>query len=341
MREERVLCVILERDAASDEIDMIRKEENKSASEGLYTGRVLAGYGKSYPVKYRGRVYQCALRGKFRLMEDWTSNPVAVGDRVRFRIIDEMNGVIEEIQPRRNRISRPTKEGRIKERIIVANVDQIFVVVSVKEPVLKAGVIDLMLLAAERERVRGVICINKIDLDEAGIAGAAAEMYTKLRYTVILVSAKTGAGMDALEKVVAGKFSVFIGQSGVGKSSLINRLVPGLNQRVQEISKYCGKGKHTTAFVIAVPYGSGLIADTPGFKDFGLWGINKRNLREFFREFRRYDYQCKFQPCFHISEPRCAVKDAYQAGKMAPSRYENYVRIFEALERERRLEYGD
>jgi ribosome biogenesis GTPase len=319
----------------------IEGKKTDDKNELMHTGQVLAGYGSSYPVKYRDRVYQCTLRGRFRQVQTEAHNPVAVGDWVRFQVVSGVTGVIEEILLRRNKLSRPTKEGAIRERVIAANVDQVVAVVSVQEPPLKTGAIDRMLLTVEREAVRGIVCINKIDLDSEGIAPTVAEVYRKLRYTVLMMSAKTGEGIDTFGRVLRGKFSVLIGQSGVGKSSLLNFLIPGLNQQVKEISAWCGKGKHVTSFVLAVPYGfSGLIADTPGFRDFGLWGIDKRDLGNLFREFRRYSFRCKFQPCFHISEPGCAVKDAYQAGKIARSRYENYVRIYESLEGKGRVKYG-
>jgi len=299
----------------------------------MLSGRVLEGYGSSYTVLYRNALFSCMLRGKFRRILDETYNPIAVGDRIKFTKLDEKSGVIEELLPRRNRISRPTKWGPLKERIIAANVDQIVAVVSTKDPPLKTGLIDRMLLVAERENLRGVICINKIDLIKKEDVQTEIETYQNLRYCVNAMSAVTGEGVEELRNILKDKFSVFLGQSGVGKSAILNALQPGLNLKVREISDYSGKGKHTTSYVAAVPCDfGGMIADTPGFRDFGLWGIEPEDAGSLFREFRRYAGKCKFIPCSHIHEPDCAVKDAYERGAIAASRYENYVRIYESFD---------
>jgi len=299
-------------------------------------GRVLEGYGSSYSVLYRGVLYSCSLRGRLRQVLHETHNPIAVGDRVRFSRIGGEEGVIEELLGRRNRISRPTKWGTIKERVIVSNVDQIVVVVSVKSPVLKTGLIDRMLLVAEREQLRGIICINKCDLSPPGGLDEVAGLYRRLRYGVHIVSAQTGEGVAEFQRVLTGKFSVLLGQSGVGKSSLLNRLQPGLGLKVREISAYSNKGKHTTSYVSAVHCDFGaMIADTPGFRDFGLWGIRQEEVESLFREFRRYAGECKFNPCSHLHEPSCAVRSALGRGRIAASRYDNYRRIYESFSEER------
>ena len=298
------------------------------ASKKHLSGRVLEGYGSFYTVLYRNSLVSCTLRGRFRRTLSDTYNPIAVGDRVKFARLGEKTGVIEELLPRKNKISRPTKWGPLKERIIAANVNQIVAVVSVKDPPLKTGLIDRMLLVAGRESLKGVLCINKIDLIKGSEIQEKETTYRKLGYLVHTVSAETGQGIESLRKLLKGKFSVFIGQSGVGKSSILNALQPGLDIKVREISAYSKKGKHTTSYVAAVPCDfGGLIADTPGFRDFGLWGIEKKEVGYLYREFRRYATRCKFNPCFHIHEPECAVKDACERGAITAWRYENYVRI--------------
>jgi len=298
----------------------------------LFTGKVLEGYGSSYAVLCRNRLYSCTLRGRFRRTLKDTHNPIAVGDRVKFSLVTGTGGVIEELCRRRNKISRPTKWGPVKERIIVSNVDLIAAVVSAKSPPLKTGLIDRMLLVAEREGLQGIVCINKSDLAAAGELEPVVAMYRKLRYRVFMTSALTGEGADLLRSALTGKFSVFIGQSGVGKTSILNRLQPGLSSRVREISSYSGKGKHATSYVYAVycDFG-GMVADSPGFRDFGLWGIEPVEVGDLFREFRRYRGACRFSPCSHIHEPDCAVKEAYERGAIAPSRYENYRRIYNSF----------
>ena len=301
-------------------------------SKYFLTGKVLAGYGSFFTVLYKKSLFSCTLRGKFRRISREEHNPIAVGDRVKFSRIDDTSGVIEELLPRKNKISRPTKWGPVKERIFASNVDQIVAVVSTKDPRFTTGLIDRMLLVAERENLKGIICINKIDLIDVHEIDNSITAYRKLRYVVVPMSAKTGAGIRDMKSLLQNKFSVFIGQSGVGKSSILNRLDPGLNLRVQEISMYSNKGRHTTSSVTAVPLSfGGVIADTPGFRDFGLWGIDQNEVCGLFREFRRYTSQCKYQPCFHVHEPKCSVKTAYEKGRITSWRYENYVRIFDSF----------
>ncbi|MFC1556003.1 ribosome small subunit-dependent GTPase A [candidate division KSB1 bacterium] len=301
----------------------------------ICSGKVLEGYGSSYHVFYRERLISCVLRGKFRQTLKETHNPIAVGDSVKFSILEDGSGVIEELMERKNKISRPTKWGPSKEKVIVSNVDQLIAVVSVKNPPLKTGLIDRMLVVTEREGIKGVICINKSDLiDVAEIDDIIAE-YRKLRFRVFPVSALTGEGVDELRSALEEKFSVFMGQSGVGKTSLLNRLQPGIDRRVREISEASDKGKHTTSHVSAVYTDfNALIVDTPGFRSFGIWGVEKGNIDVMFREFRRYIDNCRFRPCSHTHEPGCAVQDAVEQGKIAAFRYENYVRIYESYSEE-------
>ncbi|MFC1555420.1 ribosome small subunit-dependent GTPase A, partial [candidate division KSB1 bacterium] len=260
-------------------------------------------------------------------------NPIAVGDKVRIELINDDSGVIEELLPRKNAISRPTRIGTIKEKIIAANVDRLVAIVSAKEPRLKTGLIDRMLLVAERQDLKCTICINKTDLLGEGENLEEVECYKNLRYNIIQTSTVTGDGIEDLKKKLIGAFSVFIGQSGVGKSSILNSLQPGLDLKVQKVSGHNEKGKHTTSYVSAVFYDFGaVIADTPGFRNFGLWGLTKEDIAELYREFRKYSGTCRFNPCFHIHEPVCGVKDAFESGKIAKSRYENYVRIFDSFD---------
>lgn len=304
-----------------------------TAPEKLRPGRVLEVYGNFYTVFHGNTFTPCTLRGRFRQTLNETHNPIAVGDKVKILTFGDNEGVIEELLPRRNKISRPTKWGHIKERIMAANVDQIVAVLSVKQPALKSGLIDRILLVAEREGLKCVLCVNKIDLTYDPAVDEVLEVYRKLKYSVVKTSAITGEGVDKLCDMVKNKFSVFIGQSGVGKSSILNELQPGLNLKVREISTYSNKGRHTTSSVVAVPCDfGGLIADTPGFRNFGLWGIEKEKMGFLVREFRRYADKCKFNPCFHIHEPDCAVKDAHERGVISDMRYENYIRIYNSYD---------
>ncbi|MFC1565138.1 ribosome small subunit-dependent GTPase A [candidate division KSB1 bacterium] len=264
----------------------------------VLTGRVLEGYGSSYSVLVGTRILSCKLRGRFRLELRESHNPIAVGDKVNFSLIDDNDGVIEELHPRSNKISRPTKSGARKERIIAANVDKLIAIVSAKNPDLKPGLIDRMLLVSERENVGGAVCINKWDLTGAGELDDIVSVYRDLHYDVFTTDAVNGVGVDELKNALDGRFTVFLGQSGVGKTTLLNRIIPGLNRKTREISKYSDKGKHTTSYVSAVALESGgMIADTPGFRDFGLWGIEQDELAGLYREFRLYEDNCRFNPC--------------------------------------------
>ncbi len=297
-----------------------------------YTGRVLEGYGSSYTVIYRKKSYSCNLRGKLRLTLQKTHSPIAVGDRVRI-LLSNNTGVIEELLPRKNSISRPTKIGVVKEKIIAANVDKLVAIVSAKKPDLKPGLIDRMLLVAEREGVQGVICINKWDLVDKGDLDYIVTIYKKLNYRIVRTNALTGEGIDELMEIVKGSFSVFLGQSGVGKTTILNKIIPGIDRKTQNVSDYNEKGKHTTSYVSAVKLDfGGMIADTPGFRDFGLWNLEQDEIAGLYREFRRYEYKCKYNPCTHYHEPKCGVKEALSNGKISSFRYDNYKRIYESFD---------
>ncbi len=297
-------------------------------------GRVLEGYGSSYSVLIGKETYSCKLRGKFRLELKDSYNPIAVGDNVDVTMIEDGEGVIEKLYPRENKISRPTKSGALKERIIAANVDKLVAVVSTRKPDLKPGLIDRILLVAERESVRGAICINKWDLSGGGEFDEIVGIYRKLNYDVYTTDAVNGDGVDELKEALRDRFSVVIGQSGVGKTTLLNRIIPGLNRKTQEVSDYSYKGKHTTSYVSAVALETGgMIADTPGFRNFGIWGIKREEMAGLYREFRELEEDCKYSPCTHYHEPFCAVRDAV-GESVSELRYENYRRIYESFDEE-------
>ncbi len=304
----------------------------------LFKGRVLEGFGSSYTVLYRGGLYSCTLRGKFRKILKETHSPIAVGDYIKFSKLKNKDGVIEELLERKNKISRPSKWGPSKEKIMVSNVDHIVAVISAKNPDLKTNLLDRMLLVAERESLQALICINKADLVEKTELDPVLELYTKLRYRIMAVSALSGFGLEDLKDRLKNKFSVFIGQSGVGKTSLLNRIQPNLDLKVQEISRYSNKGKHTTSFVSTfhLDFG-GMIADTPGFRDFGLWGVQPEELVYLFREFRRYYDKCRFNPCSHVHEPGCAVREAVSKEKITELRYNSYKKIYNSFKEQKKM----
>ena len=265
---------------------------------------------------------------------------VVVGDRVVVEQTDRGEWVIKEVAPRRSQLARPGFRGRT-DRIIVANVDELVIVVAAAEPEYKSGLIDRYLVIAERTGFPSVICINKIDLAD-GAARRQIEQalgfYAEIGYPVYYVSARDGTGLDELRAQLTGKESVMCGHSGVGKSSLINRLIPGAELGIREVSDVTGRGRHMTsaATMLALPGGSsrgvaGYIVDTPGIREFGLIGVRRDDLWHYFPEFIPYDGQCRFRNCVHLAEPGCAIKAALEAGHLRPSRYDSYQRLYEEL----------
>jgi ribosome biogenesis GTPase len=242
------------------------------------------------------------------------------GDRPQRR-----EGIIERVELRHGVVSR-TSRGR--QHVIVANVDQLIIVTSAAEPRLKPNLIDRLLVTAEKGGIRPIICINKIDLVEPAHLLPLVGVYAQLGYEVLLVSATTGIGIDRLRDWLAGEESVVTGQSGVGKSSLLNAVEPDLDLRVQEVSVETQKGRHTTTTAVLVPLSfGGYVVDTPGIRQFQLWDVIPEEVAGFFRELRPYVSRCRFPDCTHTHEDNCAVKDAVADGWIDTRRYESYVQI--------------
>lgn len=263
-----------------------------------------------------GRLIACRGRGKFRHQK---LTPL-VGDRVVFTPLEGDSGILEEILPRKNQFRRPA----------VANIDQLVVIASGAVPVTDPFLIDRVVSIAEGRECEPIICINKCDLD------AAEELYrTYLRagFTTLRVSAETGEGIDRLAAVISGKASAFTGNSGVGKSSILNALEPGFRLQVGEVSEKLGRGRHTTRHVELYRLSSGaIVADTPGFSSFDTEEMELRppeELQHTFREFAPYLDRCRFTGCAHIKEKGCAVLAAVKAGEISHSRHDSYVRLYQ------------
>ena len=263
-----------------------------------------------------GALTACRGRGKFRHQK---LTPL-VGDRVRFTPLGEGAGILDEILPRKNQFQRPA----------VANIDQLVVIASGAVPVTDPFLIDRVVSIAEGRDCEPVICINKCDLD------AAEELYQTYRkagFLTLRVSAETGEGIPELAAAIAGKVSAFTGNSGVGKSSILNALEPGFHLQVGEVSDRLGRGRHTTRHVELYRLSSGaIVADTPGFSSFdteGLELLRPEELAGTFREFRPYLDQCRFTGCAHVKEKGCAVLAAVKAGEIPPSRHASYVRLYQ------------
>jgi ribosome biogenesis GTPase len=263
-------------------------------------------------------------------------DPVAVGDWVRFEEAGDGTGMIKEVLERKNKLARYAAGHQELEHVIVANVDQIVTIVAAAEPQPRWGLLDRYLAAAEEAGIPVLICMTKLDLLKKKKLEHLEEclrIYEDIGYRVIRTSAVTGQGVEEFKAAIHDKISALVGMSGVGKTTLLNAVQPGLGLRVNEISEATGKGKHATSHMEMFPLdGAGSIIDTPGIKTFGLWDTDEEDLALFFREMRPYVGQCKFRlDCTHRHEPGCAIKEAVEAGHISEMRYESYLQMVEAI----------
>ena len=295
---------------------------------GSLRGRVLSVFGLASEVEAEdGRLFRCATRRLLKTLSTEQRHVVAVGDCVLFRPSGEAEGVIETVEPRYGVISR-TSKGR--QHVMVVNVDQALIVGSAAEPYLKPNLIDRLILTAERSGIRPVICINKIDLIDPATLQPLVGAFGQMGYEIHLVSAATGFGIERLREITRRRESVVVGQSGVGKSSLLNAIEPGLALKVNSISEETQKGRHTTTTARLIRLeNSGYVVDTPGIRQFALWDVIPQEVAPYFRDLRPFVSQCRFPDCTHIHEGDCAVKDAVADGRLDLRRYESYVQMFE------------
>ena len=303
-------------------------------------GLVYKSTGSWYSVKAEdGKFYNCRLKGKFRIGEIKSTNPVAVGDHVIFSIdtkVEEKVGVIKHIEPRENYIIRKSVNLSKQTHIIAANVDLAFLLVTLNNPPTFTTFIDRFLVTAEAYHIKAVILFNKVDTyneDELLEIKLLAAIYRKIGYECIGISAITGKNVEKVKALMQDKVSMFSGHSGTGKSTLVNALEPGLNLKTSKISDQHLQGQHTTTFaeMFDLSFG-GQIIDTPGIKGFGVVEIDKEELGDYFPEFFKLKENCKFNNCLHIEEPKCAVKEALEADEIAWSRYRSYLQILEGEE---------
>ena len=298
-------------------------------------GVVVKSTGNAYTVRTGdGSLTLCKLRGQFRLRGIKSTNPIAVGDRVRFRMEAGQDcGSIVEIEERRNCITRKSINLSKITHVLAANIDSLFLVVSVCKPRTPLGFIDRFLTAAESFRIESILVFNKTDLyteADRQEMERLRKLYEEIGYRCLAVSATEGSGTEELKACMKGKVSLMGGQSGVGKSTLINAISPGLNLKTSPISDSYEKGKHTTTFAEMFPLAfGGDIIDTPGIKEFGLIRYEKEEVGHYFPEILSRMEQCRFRNCTHTHEPGCAVKAAAEAGEIAASRYLNYLSIVE------------
>ncbi len=294
--------------------------------EKCLQGRVLTCIGLvSVVVTDDGQTYQCATRRLLKTLSTDQRHVIAAGDRVLFRPADNQEGIIERVEPRRGVLSR-TSRGR--QHIIVANVDQILIITSAAEPRLKPNLIDRFLVTAESVGIQPVVCVNKVDLVDPADLQPVVGVYGQMGYEVHLVSAQTGQGIERLRDCLRDRESVVAGQSGVGKSSLLNVIEPGLKLRVNTVSRDSQKGRHTTTVARLLPLSfGGFVVDTPGIRQFQLWDVIPEELAGFFRDIRPYVNRCRYPDCTHTHEDQCGVKDAVADGKLDVRRYESFCHI--------------
>ena len=297
-------------------------------------GLVVKNTGSWYTVKTDdGRLVNCKVKGNFRLRGIRSTNPVAVGDRVQIAENAEGTAFITEIDDRRNYIIRKSPNLSKQSHIIAANVDQALLVVTVNYPQTSTTFIDRFLASAEAYRVPVALLFNKTDMLDDGerrLQDMMMALYEDVGYECRAISAETGLGVAGLEELLAGKISVLSGNSGVGKSTLINRILPGANLRTAEISDAHNQGTHTTTFseMLQLPSG-GYLIDTPGIKGFGTFDIEPGELSGYFKDIFRFSKDCRFSNCTHTHEPGCAVLRAVEEHHIAQSRYQSYLSMLE------------
>ena len=296
-------------------------------------GRIVGLHGQRAEVYTDNGIIDAVIRGKVKYGEK-DESPIAVGDFVDYSFKNANMATIERIHPRKSVISRPAIEKKDYTQVLVANVDRFIIVSAVAEPAFKPGLVDRFLIIAFKEKIHPVIVMNKIDLEEPSAFDKYLEAWRKLSCDIVFTSAKVGKGIDKLIPMLENGTSVIVGHSGVGKSSLLNRINPELKLRTQEISKYSGKGTHSTSsMTIYRLFPDGWVADTPGLKDLGLVGVNKTNLYRYFPEFELFEADCQFSNCIHVNEPGCGVKNALEKKdpNLATFRYESYLKIYSSL----------
>lgn len=303
----------------------------RSVDESLCRpGRVLSAIGATQcTVKLdNGRVLSCTVRRVVRTLTRDARNAVVTGDRVLVQPADDVSGVIERVEPRQGVLARGHQ---YRQHILVANITQVAIVASADDPPLKPALIDRFVVSAGKGGVGALICINKADLIEPSDLQPMLGLYSRLGYSAVLTSTQSGRGIGALRRLLSGQATVFTGQSGVGKSSLLNAIQPDLGLQTGKISEVTQKGRHTTRYARLIELAcGGWVVDTPGIRQLELWDVHPAEVEGYFREFHPFVPFCRFPSCMHLHEDGCAVKRAVKDDLISMTRYESYVRIVTA-----------
>jgi len=317
-----------------EETKTLRKEERYAEIAHVEKGRVTGAAGRSWVVlpDESLKPVLCIAAGTMQSPNS-DSSLIAVGDSAHFTRSTTDEGSIIAIDKRTAKLARRGVGKAKREQIIIANAEQLIIVMAAAEPFYNRRLIDRYLIAAEKGQLTPVICINKIELMPESAVREDLQVYEKLKIPTLYVSAATGLGIEDLRRQLRGKISVFSGPSGVGKSSLTNKLLGREAQRVDTLNEKFGKGKHVTtaAEIFALP-GGGFIADTPGLREFAIWDLSREEIPFYFHDFDRYFRKCKFNTCTHLHEPDCAVRRAVEAGRVDYGRYQSYINIAESLD---------
>jgi ribosome biogenesis GTPase / thiamine phosphate phosphatase len=299
-------------------------------------GLVMRSTGSWYDVRTEeGRIWQARLKGKFKIKGLKVTNPIAVGDKVAYEIESDTDNtaIIDDILPRENYIIRQSVHKTAHGHLLATNLDQAVLIATLTFPRTSLGFIDRFLVTAESFRIPTVLIFNKLDiLDQESIEyqNTLAELYTSLGYTTYFTSALEGNGVEEFKNLLKNKVSLLSGHSGVGKSTLINAIMPDLELRTSEVSSFANKGVHTTTFAEMFEIAPNtFIIDSPGIKELGLAEMEREEISHYFPEMRKMLNECRFHNCLHLNEPKCAVKEAVIAGTIAESRYRSYLSMVE------------
>ena len=302
-----------------------------------FTATVVRATGSWYDVLHDGETVRCRIRGRLRLKGVRSTNPVVVGDEVACEADDGGDYVIADIAPRRNYVIRRASNLSKESHIIAANVDQALLMASLRSPETPTEFVDRFLVTCEAYKVPVTILLSKLDLQDAEAVAEFRAVYEGAGYRVLEVSVREGRGVEEVRELLAGRTTLVSGNSGVGKSTLIQAIDPSLDIRTGEISESHHKGRHTTTFSTMYPLaGGGAVIDTPGIKGFGLIDIDEAELWHYFPEMMRVAPACRFYNCTHTHEPGCAVTEAVKAGEIAWPRYESYLKIRDEDEKYRK-----